>query len=114
VSIRDGDHRRVQVAPDPARRRVIVTCSCGQSYAVPVPSTTTMNDWLQQAQHAHATRSPRACVAGCHVGDLADFEHYLDVHGVPDDRAGEAFADYLTLQYGWDGQSQRVDLHIAE
>lgn len=53
-------------------------------------------------------------MAGCHVGDLADFEHYLDIHGIPDHRAGEAFADYLTLTYGWDGQSQRVDLHIAE
>jgi hypothetical protein len=52
--------------------------------------------------------------AGCHVGDLADFDHYLDVNDISHDRAGEAFADYLTLQYGWSGQVQRVDLHIAE
>jgi hypothetical protein len=37
----------------------------------------------------------------------------LDVNEIPLDRAGEAFADYLTLQYGWDGQFQRVDLQVG-
>jgi hypothetical protein len=74
-----------------------------------------MQDWLQQAQLAHATaHSARTCAVGCHVSDLADFEHYLDIRRIPSDRAGEAFADYLILQYGWDGQFQRVDLHVAE
>jgi hypothetical protein len=42
------------------------------------------------------------CAAGCHTGDVADFDHYLDIHQIPVDRAGEVFAYYLNLQYGWD------------
>lgn len=115
MSTRDCDHQQVRVTPDPTRRRLIVTCACGQSYATPIPSTMTLDDWLQETQHAHAAaRSARTCAVGCHVGDLADFEHYLDIRRIPSDRAGEAFADYLTLQYDWDGQFQRVDLHVAE
>jgi hypothetical protein len=110
-----GDtHGQVRVTPDPVRHRLIVTCACGQSYAVPTPAMTSIAAQLQRAQHAHATGSGWTCAAGCHTGDAADFDHYLDVNHIPLDRAGEAFADYLNLTYGWHGQVQRVDLDATE
>jgi hypothetical protein len=63
--------------------------------------------WLQESVNQSAF-----CGAGCHFGDLPDFDHYLDIRRIPLDRAGESFADYLTLAHGWDGQFRRVDLHV--
>jgi hypothetical protein len=104
-------HRQVLVTLDPQRQRMIVSCACGQAYAVPAPSTAALADLLQRAEQAHTTGAPGLCQAGCHYAShgLADFDHYIDVHGISPAQAAEAFADYLALEYGWDGQFERVE-----
>lgn len=108
-------HRRQRITRDPTRRRIVVTCTCGQSYTVPTATTTTEQDLLERAQHAHATASPTMfCRAGCHYGDFADFDHYVDLNNIPDEQLGEAFADYLRLEHNWAGWTRRINLHDTD
>lgn len=103
-----GSHRRLRVTAEPGRRRVIVACACGRSYAVPT-TRTAEPDLLERAQQAHVDGSQLMCRQGCHYGQLADVDHYMDIHQIPLERAGEAFAEYLRGHHGWDGEHRRVD-----
>jgi hypothetical protein len=85
-----------------------VTCACGDTYSVPMPTTTTEQDVLRRAEHAHATGTSMRR-AGCHFGDIPDVDHYMDANRIPMERAGEAFAAYLTLEQGWNGAIRRID-----
>ncbi|WP_435583450.1 hypothetical protein [Amycolatopsis thermoflava] len=48
---------------------------------------------------------------GCHRGDFADFDHYVDAHQIPPADYPAAFAAWLHLASGraWDGDVERVD-----
>lgn len=40
---------------------------------------------------------------GCHGGDMADFDHYCDVMGVPMEHTPQAFAAWLAGAHDWRG-----------
>jgi len=46
-------------------------------------------------------RDPYHC-PGCHDGDFPDFDHYVDVMGIPPERVPDAFAVWLAGAHGLD------------
>lgn len=50
------------------------------------------------------------CDQGCHEGDFADFDHYMDEHGLQPEEAPAAFAAWLHNTTGWDGPMYEVEM----
>lgn len=45
---------------------------------------------------------------GCHGGDFADFDHYCNVNNIAMEDTPIAFAAWLNLKAGWDGDAELI------